>query len=50
MYTPGPQVIEQPQAPVTQEISQPTKVKLPAKSKDGDIGSFIQQCIALCAH
>jgi len=25
-------VIEQPQAPVTQEVSQPTKVKLPAKS------------------
>lgn len=50
MYTPGPQVIEQPQTPPVQEVSQPTKVKLPAKSKDGDIGTFIQQCIALCAH
>jgi DNA-binding ferritin-like protein len=50
MYTPGPQVVEPLQTPPVQEVSQPTKVKLPAKSKDGDIGSFIQQCIALCAQ
>ncbi len=50
MYTPGPQMVEQPQAPVTQEVSQPTKVNLSAKVNDEDIASFIQECISLCAQ
>ncbi len=51
MYTPGPQMVPQPQAPQTQEIPQPQdKPKAPAKSKNGDVGSFIQQCISLTSY
>lgn len=57
MYTPGPapQQMPQPQPGVAspqsgvQPQAQP-KPKGPAKSKDGDVGSFIQQCIALSAY
>ena len=51
MYTPGPQMVPQPQAPQVQEVPQPQdKPKAPAKSKNGDIGAFIQQCISLTSY
>jgi DNA-binding ferritin-like protein len=51
MYTPSPQVIQQPQLPVVQADPQPQeKPKAPTKSKNGDIGAFIQQCISLCFY
>ena len=51
MYTPGPQAVPVPQAPVVQEVPQPQeKPKTPGKSKGGDVGSFIQQCISLCSY
>jgi hypothetical protein len=51
MYSLGPQVVMQPQIPVVQEVPQPQeKPKAPAKSKGGDVGSFIQQCISLCSY
>ena len=51
MYTPGPQTVPVPQAPVVQEVPQPQeKPKTPGKSKGGDVGSFIQQCISLCSY
>ncbi len=49
MYTPGPQA----QPPVAQAPATPqpqAKPKAPGKSKDGDVGAFIQQCIALCSY
>lgn len=57
MYTPGPAPQQMPQAQPgsvspqsgVQPQAQP-KPKGPAKSKDGDVGSFIQQCIALSAY
>lgn len=57
MYTPGPAPQQMPQAQPgsvlpqsgVQPQAQP-KPKAPAKSKDGDVGSFIQQCIALSAY
>jgi DNA-binding ferritin-like protein len=52
MYTPGPQQYQVAEAPQAQPVSQPQdKLKPPAKSKsNGDVGAFIQQCIALCAQ
>ena len=51
MYTPGPQAIPQVQTPPVQEVPQPqAKIKAPSKSKEGDIGAFIQQCISLCSY
>lgn len=51
MYTPGPQAVQQPQTPPVQEVPQPQdKPKGPAKSKNGDVGSFIQQLISLSAY
>jgi len=48
MYTPAPGQVPQPETPVLQAVPQPQdKPKAPAKSKNGDVGSFIQQCIAL---
>ena len=55
MYTPGPQTqqppqmgVEPPQKGVTPEPQ--AKPKAPAKSKGGDVGGFIQQCISLCSY
>jgi DNA-binding ferritin-like protein len=51
MYTPGPQAVQQMQPPVVQAVPQPQdKPKAPGKSKGGDVGSFIQQCISLCSY
>ena len=51
MYTPGPQVVQQMQPPVVQAVPQPQdKPKAPAKSKNGDVGAFIQQCISLASY
>ena len=51
MYTPGPQAIPQVQTPPVQEVPQPqAKIKAPSKSKEGDVGAFIQQCISLCSY
>lgn len=49
MYTPGPQsaVPQAQQAPAPQPQPKP---KAPGKSKDGDVGAFIQQCISLCSY
>lgn len=51
MYTPGPQTA-QPIAPVqVQEVPEPqAKPKGPARSKNGDVGAFIQQCISLASY
>ena len=51
MYTPGPQDVPQVQTPPVQEAPQPqAKIKAPSKSKEGDVGAFIQQCISLCSY
>jgi DNA-binding ferritin-like protein len=51
MYTPGPQVSQQIQTSTPQTISQPQgNPKVAGKSKNGDIGTFIQQCISLCSY
>lgn len=51
MYTPGPQTVPAPQTPMVQEVPQPQeKPKTPGKSKGNDVGSFIQQLIALMAY
>lgn len=51
MYTPGPQLVEQPQTPLVQEVPQPQeKPKAPAKSKGTDVGGFIQQLISLMGY
>jgi DNA-binding ferritin-like protein len=52
MYTPGPQQYQPAETPQVQPVPQPQdKPKTPAKSKaGGDVGAFIQQCIALCAY
>ncbi len=48
MYTPGPQTQQPPQVGVTPEPQ--AKPKAPGKSKSGDVGAFIQQCISLCSY
>jgi DNA-binding ferritin-like protein len=52
MYTPAPQQYQPVEAPQLQAVPQPQdKPKAPAKSKaGGDVGTFIQQCISLCAY
>lgn len=51
MYTPGPQLVQEPQTPPLQAVPQAQeKPKAPGKSKGGDVGSFIQQCISLCSY
>ena len=51
MYTPGPGQVPQPQPPAAQEVPQPQdKPKAPGKSKNGDVGAFIQQCISLASY
>ncbi len=55
MYTPGPQVQQQPQIRVEPPQNGVTpepqaKPKAPGKSKNGDVGAFIQQCISLCSY
>ena len=51
MYPPGPQAVPQVQTPPIQEVPQPqAKIKAPSKSKEDDVGAFIQQCISLCSY
>jgi DNA-binding ferritin-like protein len=51
MYTPGPQTAPAPQTAPTQAVPQPQdKPKAPGKSKNGDVGAFIQQCISLASY
>ncbi len=55
MYTPGPQTQQPPQMGVTPlntgVAPEPqAKPKAPGKSKNGDVGAFIQQCISLCSY
>lgn len=51
MYTPGPQTVPAVQTPPPQAVPQPQdKPKAPAKSKNGDVGAFIQQLISLSAY
>ena len=45
MYTPGIQAAPTPEVPQPQ-----AKPKAPTKSKNGDVGGFIQQCISLCSY
>lgn len=49
MYSPAPQQM-QPPAPQATPMEPQAKPKAPGKSKNGDVGSFIQQCISLCAY
>jgi len=52
MYTPAPQA-QQMVAPQAQQPPAPQaqpKPKAPGKSKDGDVGAFIQQLISLSAY
>ena len=59
MYTPYPNVntavVQQPrqgvESPKTGVVPEPQqKPKAPGKSKAGDVGAFIQQCISLCSY
>ena len=51
MYTPGTQTAPAPQATPPQAVPQPQdKPKAPGKSKNGDVGAFIQQCISLASY
>jgi DNA-binding ferritin-like protein len=51
MYTPGPQLVQEPPTPQVQQAPQPQeKPKAPAKSKGNDVGGFIQQLIGLMAY
>jgi DNA-binding ferritin-like protein len=51
MYTPGPQLVQEPQTPPLQAVPQAQeKPKAPGKSRGGDVGSFIQQLISLMAY
>jgi DNA-binding ferritin-like protein len=51
MYTPAPQQYQAAQAPQVQPLpEQQAKPKAPAKSKENDIGSFIQQLIGLASY
>jgi len=51
MYTPAPQSAQQqPTVPLADAPQPQEKPKAPGKSKNGDIGSFIQQCISLASY
>jgi len=55
MYTPAPQTQQPPQmgvAPLNSGVApeQQAKPKAPGKSKNGDVGAFIQQCISLTSY
>jgi DNA-binding ferritin-like protein len=51
MYTPGPGQPQQVQTLAPQAAPEPqAKPKAPGKSKNGDVGAFIQQCISLCSY
>ena len=51
MYTPAPQQYQAAQDPQVQPLPEPqAKPKAPAKSKENDIGSFIQQLIGLASY
>ena len=55
MYSPGPQTQQPPQMGVEPLNSgvvpgQQAKPKVPGKSKNGDVGAFIQQCISLASY
>jgi len=51
MYTPGPQAVPAPEAAPMQAVPEPqSKPKGPARSKNGDVGAFIQQCISLASY
>jgi DNA-binding ferritin-like protein len=51
MYTPGPQTVPMPQTPGPETLPEPQgKPKGPGKSKNGDVGAFIQQCISLASY
>ena len=55
MYTPGPQTQQPPQMgvePLNSGVApEPqAKPKAPGKSKNGDVGAFIQQCISLASY
>jgi DNA-binding ferritin-like protein len=51
MYTPGPGQPQQVQTAPAQAVPQPQdKPKAPGKSKNGDVGAFIQQCISLSSY
>jgi DNA-binding ferritin-like protein len=51
MYTPGPGQPQQAQPLPPQGVPQPQdKPKAPGKSKNGDVGAFIQQCISLASY
>jgi DNA-binding ferritin-like protein len=45
------QLPQAPQTPQVQQVPQPQdKPKAPGKSKNGDVGAFIQQCISLASY
>ena len=48
MYTGAPQQMQEVQVQAAPEPQ--AKPKGPTKSKSGDVGGFIQQCISLCAY
>jgi DNA-binding ferritin-like protein len=51
MYTPGPQGVTAIETPLPQPVPEPQgKPKAPGKSKNGDVGAFIQQCISLASY
>lgn len=51
MYTPGPQAVPVLQNPGPEALPEPqAKPKGPARSKNGDVGAFIQQCISLASY
>jgi DNA-binding ferritin-like protein len=51
MYTPGPQTVAVAQTPAPQAAPEPqAKPKAPSKSKNGDVGAFIQQLISLMGY
>ena len=55
MYTTAPQTQQPPQmgvAPLNSGVApeQQAKPKAPGKSKNGDVGAFIQQCISLTSY
>jgi DNA-binding ferritin-like protein len=52
MYTPSPGVPQPQQTPMQEGVmpEAQAKPKAPSKSKNGDVGAFIQQCISLCSY